>query len=354
MEILRNTEYLDFIADVKNNERKIVCYGTGLVLFSAEDMFSESGIDRNISLFIDGNQKKHEMRMLFSGRTIIIKGVDTLLTMDLSNTLLILTLETYEEVIDDLNQFRELDEFRCYIFSTINRSYIKYIAKNDFFCVHGYKERCGSERIPKVLHYCWFGDANPSDFMRKCIASWRDKCPDFEIILWNEDNFDVKCNNYVWQAYQSCKYAFVSDFARLDILYKHGGIYLDTDVKMLKSVETLLYHDAFISYNEWAVPNSAIIGSVPGNWLIKEMRDSRSEVCFINNDGSYNLIINSFYESAALSKYGFRKNFTYQIIEGMAIYPPCFFVQIGKYGIPNAEIDERTFAVHYAGGSWKG
>ena len=88
--------------------------------------------------------------------------------------------------------------------------------------------------IPKVIHYCWFGANALPESAIECIESWKQFCPDYEIIQWNETNYDVTKNRYMHEAYQNKKYGFVPDYARLDIIYTHGGIYLDTDVELIK------------------------------------------------------------------------------------------------------------------------
>ena len=103
----------------------------------------------------------------------------------------------------------------------------------------------GVHMIPKVIHYCWFG-GNPLPITaRDCIESWRLSCPDYEIIEWNESNFDVNAIPYTAGAYKDKKWAYVTDYARLKIVYEHGGIYLDTDVEVLKSLDPFLEHKAF-------------------------------------------------------------------------------------------------------------
>ena len=94
--------------------------------------------------------------------------------------------------------------------------------------------------IPKKIHYCWFGGAPKSKLAKKCIKSWKRKCPDYEIIEWNESNYDVTKIPFMKEAYDAKKWGFVPDYARLDIIYNNGGIYLDTDVEIVKSLDDLL------------------------------------------------------------------------------------------------------------------
>ena len=94
--------------------------------------------------------------------------------------------------------------------------------------------------IPKIIHYCWFGKNPLPPLVEKCIASWKLYCPDYEIICWNEERYDIHQCEFTEQAYQAGKWAFVADYVRLDVLVKYGGIYLDTDVELLKPIDYLL------------------------------------------------------------------------------------------------------------------
>lgn len=104
--------------------------------------------------------------------------------------------------------------------------------------------------IPKVIHYCWFGGNPKSEIIQKCIDSWREFCPDYEIIEWNESNFDVNCIQYTADAYADQKWAFVSDYARLKVIYENGGIYLDTDVLLHNSLDELLQYNCWLASDD--------------------------------------------------------------------------------------------------------
>ena len=98
--------------------------------------------------------------------------------------------------------------------------------------------------IPRKIHYCWFGRGEKPRLAQKCIASWKKYCPDYEIIEWNEDNFDVNRNAYTQMCYKEKKYAFLTDYLRLLIVEEHGGIYFDTDVEAVRSFDELLDNPA--------------------------------------------------------------------------------------------------------------
>lgn len=131
--------------------------------------------------------------------------------------------------------------------------------------------------IPKRIHYCWFGGNPKSELIKNCIASWQEKCPDYEIIEWNESNYDVTANSYVKEAYEAKKWAFVSDYARLDIIYNRGGVYLDTDVELYTSLDDLLKYDAFYCFE-----SSRNINSGLGFGAVKDHASTKSCLGYYN------------------------------------------------------------------------
>ena len=110
--------------------------------------------------------------------------------------------------------------------------------------------------IPKTIHYCWFGRGEKPKLAQKCIASWRKFCPDYEIIEWNEDNFDVNLNAYTLMCYQEKRFAFLSDYVRLLVVRDHGGIYFDTDVEVVKNFDNLLEFEAFFGFQQLRYDNN--------------------------------------------------------------------------------------------------
>lgn len=135
--------------------------------------------------------------------------------------------------------------------------------------------------IPKVIHYCWFGRNPKSELIQKCIASWREFCPDYEIIEWNEGNFDVNFCDYTIEAYEAGKWAFVSDVARLKVVYDHGGIYLDTDVELKKGLDDLLGYDAWFAQDDIRYINTGLgFGACKGYFLLGQIIEKRIKLHF--------------------------------------------------------------------------
>ena len=134
------------------------------------------------------------------------------------------------------------------------------------------------KKIPKIIHYVWFGNQPLSDLATKCIKSWEKFAPDFQLMRWDESSFDISSNRYVMEAYQSKKWAFVSDYVRLYALYHHGGIYMDTDVELIKPIDHFLIHNAFSGFEQTDTIPTAIMGSIVEHPWIKYLLSTMTNV----------------------------------------------------------------------------
>ncbi len=145
--------------------------------------------------------------------------------------------------------------------------------------------------IPKKIHYCWFGGNPLPKTAEKCMKSWKKFCPDYEIIQWNEDNYDLsQAPLYVQQAYEAKKWAFVTDYVRLKVVYDHGGIYLDTDVELLRSLEEYRSESAFFGYEGVEYINTGLgFGAEKGAPILKELMEQYRDIPFLLEDGSLDL-----------------------------------------------------------------
>lgn len=210
--------------------------------------------------------------------------------------------------------------------------------------------------IPKKIHYCWFGRNPLPESAQKCIASWRKYLPDYEIIEWNEDNFDVNSILYTRQAYEAKKYAFVSDYARFKILYEYGGLYFDTDVEVIKSFEDILNRGAFMGC-EQTLPQSGNVnpglglGVAPGLGLYKELIDEYASRTFINDDGSFNQTTIVTYTTDLLVRKGLKPVDGIQEVEGIFIYPKDYFNPLND-NTGRLRITENTHSIHWYSKTW--
>ena len=199
--------------------------------------------------------------------------------------------------------------------------------------------------IPKIIHYVWFGKKEKPEAVKNCIESWKKNLPDYKIIEWNEDNFDVNYNEYTKKSYEAKKYAFTSDVARLWALYNYGGIYMDTDVLVYKPLDNFLKHKFFTGFEQLHYPVTATIGAEKGNKLIKEMLDIYKYKKFEIHANWHDYETNTMIMSDIIGKYFNRDEMKYQEKDNMAIYPRETFCS-------NEKLDKNVYTQHLMLGSW--
>lgn len=207
--------------------------------------------------------------------------------------------------------------------------------------------------IPKVIHYCWFGGSPLPDYVKRYIDSWRKYCPDYEIIEWNEGNFDIKCCAYVKEAYEAKKWAFVTDYVRLYVLYHHGGIYMDTDVEVVKPFDNLLKCHAFMCFENSNLVSIGTLGAVKESRLVKDLLENYEKRHFFLENGNIDLTINLHVVTSILKeKYNLKLNGRQQVLKDkIYIYPMEYFIA-KSYRLGWIQKNEFTYAIHHYDGSW--
>ncbi len=205
--------------------------------------------------------------------------------------------------------------------------------------------------IEKKIHYCWFGKGELQPLMKKCIRSWKKFCPDYEIIEWNEDNFDVNSTLWTKQAYEAKKYAFVADYVRLKVLYEHGGVYFDTDQELIKPIEPFMNHKAFLGFMNDTDISCGVMGAEKNNEIIKEFLDSYKEKSFVKND-VMNTEANTDVFTKILIKNGLKQNGEYQVVSDIHIYPRTYFCPTSCVDPKNYE-SEKTVSIHHWAMTWR-
>lgn len=211
--------------------------------------------------------------------------------------------------------------------------------------------------IPKKIHYCWFGGKPLNKLGRKCLNSWKKFFPDYEIIEWNESNFDLNCCKYVKEAAAEKKWAFVSDYARYKILYEYGGVYFDTDVEVIKSFGDILKNGAFMGCENpdlnstFAVAPGLGMAAAPGLEIYEEILEDYERSSFYNQDGSLNLYTIVRRTTDILRKHGLRDVNEIQKVAGITIYPAEYFCPVNMV-TGRLEITPNTHSIHRYAASW--
>lgn len=206
--------------------------------------------------------------------------------------------------------------------------------------------------IPKKIHYCWFGKGELPSLALKCIESWKKYLPDYEIIEWNETNFDINMNKYVKEAYEHKKYAFVTDYVRLYALYNEGGIYMDTDVEVLKPLDSFLNHLAFSGFeNNNSIPTGIMASCKKSKWIELLLKDYE-DLSFIKDDGEMDLTTNVIRITNTTKKnYPLILDDTYQDLKDVVFYPHEYFCP-KDWQTGNIYVTDSTYTIHHFNGSW--
>ena len=206
--------------------------------------------------------------------------------------------------------------------------------------------------IPKVIHYCWFGQGSKPKLAMKCIASWRKFLPDYEIKEWNEDNYDVRKIPFIAEAYDARKYAFVSDYVRVKVLYNMGGIYLDTDVEVYKPLDEFLEEESFWGFEEKSYIATSTIGARPGNKLIKQFLDFYEGKSYTEMSKSLETSTNVQIVTKIFKEIGFKMNGEKQTIDNIGtIYPQEYFSPYDYINYYDKKTD-NTYTMHHFYKSW--
>lgn len=206
--------------------------------------------------------------------------------------------------------------------------------------------------IPKVIYYCWFGNGKMPALSEKCIKSWKKYCPDYEIVCVNEENFDVTANRYVAEAYEAGKWAFVSDYARLKVLYENGGIYLDTDVELLKSYDPLIEKNGFMGFDDNGIISTGLgFACEKGNELVGCILKDYENIPFKLDDGTFDLTPCPDRNTKVLVQLGMDLNNKDQVFMGIRMLPEDYLCPM-KYYTGKKIITDNTYSIHHFCASW--
>ena len=204
---------------------------------------------------------------------------------------------------------------------------------------------------PKIIHYCWFGRNEKPEKIQKCIESWKIHLSDYQIIEWNEDNFDYNLLTYTKDAYNAKKYAFVSDVARVKALYEMGGIYLDTDVMVYQNFDSILKHNCVLGFEMSNYIATSFMACVPKHYLMKDFYKLYLDLQFYDENGNIISGTNVSKLTNMLADKGLIKNNKLQQIDDIIIYPTDYFSPY-NYAWEYSSKNDKTICEHMFYVSW--
>ena len=205
--------------------------------------------------------------------------------------------------------------------------------------------------IPKIIHYCWFGHGNKTEMVMNCINSWKKYCTNYKIVEWNEDNFDINFCAYTKEAYDAKKWAFVSDVVRLYVLVKFGGIYMDTDVEVIKPLDDLLQYHAVSGFESAMSVSTGLMAAEKNNPFMNELLLQYENIHFQLPDGKYDMRTNVTRITNTCLKYGLKQNNRRQVVNSLTLLP-------SDYLCPKDNVTGKinktsnTLTIHHFNGSW--
>lgn len=340
---LLNVSYQEFRENAKN--KNIYLWGAGKIAPYYIKNFCK---DIDIMALVDRNNDLSGKNLNINGNAYPIISERLFLEYlknseeSKQNIVIFITPFAYiGEIIKHLNEIELLDEIECYSGALLR----------DFYNKCQFEFTQGEEQIPKKIHYCWFGGKDIPNHLKCYMETWHKFCPDYEIIRWDETNYDISKNRYMREAYECKRWGFVPDYARLDIVYNEGGIYLDTDVELLSSLDRLLCDEMFCGFcGNFEIALGIGFGAVKGHKFIKKMRDYYDNFSFYLQNGQLNLKTCYEYQNPVFENCGFQLENMYQKRNGIVLYPSE--VLSPDMGLISKNYTENTVAVHHFEYSW--
>ena len=326
------------------NDKTLICFGAGKRLQLICELYSNVSFFERISFIVDNDKEKHYFS--YGGTEKPISKITQCLRYTKAEPIVLVTILDCFDIIEQLESIPELEHCSCYIYSLM-QDFTRHYKLPDTRAVRA------EIKIPKIIHYCWFGGKPIRDDLKSYMETWKKFCPDYEIVRWDESNYDYKQNEYMYEAYKHRKWGFVPDFARLDIVNRFGGIYLDTDVEIIRNLDSLLYNDAFCGFERIdSVNNGSGFGAIPGFHLLREQLLEYNQMSFINCDDELNLTVGPYYQTRFFRKWGLVLNNTLQEIQGMKIYPTDVLSPT-KSTTREICLTENTFSIHHYALTWR-
>ncbi len=339
----------EFSREINKN---VYCFGAGKIFDAFMEKFKWFKLENNVKAIVDNHTST--MRSLVkavNGICIPIISLEQMLSEMKETDCILITTAAYEEIVTQTAEIRKLDFIKYYIYWVMDIEQYDYERLQ--IKVPDCLSTCKNQEIPKTIHYCWFGEHKISAQCRKWMESWSYYCPGYEIIEWNEKNYNVHKNRYISQAYGRKKWAFVSDYARIDIVNEYGGIYLDTDVELVKNIDEMLMNNGFCGFESNQYVNYGLgFGAKKNHPILGDMKAYYDSIDFILEDGTTNQTTCPVMQTTIMKKYGLKCDGEFQVVEGMAVYPSRVLSGMSPHSFRIGRNTTNTYAIHHYEGSW--
>ncbi len=342
--ILRKIDWIN-LNDILEG-RKLVIFGAGSNFkYCIEHALTESN-KNNIAYAIDNNAEKKDVYI--KGKQIDVYTVNKL-KEETDCTVLIGSNDYMYEMYMQLNEMGLPDTVECI---GVPLLLAEYCGSEGLDVKASVFDITRKERIPKVIHTFWFsGDEIPKDY-QECLDSWKRICPDYEIKIWDTHTYKTD-HPAVLKPLSDCKWASASDYARLDILNKYGGIYMDMDVKIEKSLDSLLGNRAFFTFESGNEIEPAIMGSEQGYCLLGNMMEAYEDIEFDGSEESLKEWCMPHLVRKPIENFGIKMDGNLQYIDGAAFLPRKYFCPMDNILYEMSAYTDETIGVHLMNGSWK-
>lgn len=339
--ILHSTDMKTFFDQYQR--QNIVCFGAGNEFCDMIRNFSEFQWHQKIIALLDNDKRKWGKYVEIGEGRYRVESPSEFFQNNDGDYVIIICNSYYREIKKQLDAISKLDHRKCYIYEFMMcKSLHEHIPI----------KKSGAFLIPPVIHYCWFGKGNIPDNFKRCIESWHKFCPRYKIIEWNEENCNLEENKFAFEAYKAKKYGFVPDYFRLKIIYENGGIYLDTDVEVLKNLDDLRRESSFCGLERPGVVAFGLgFGAQKHNPIILQMLQRYQTLQFSTDSEEQKKIVSPPLQTKDLIELGMRPGNHWQQIKEMTIFPievlsPKHFVT------GETEITEYSYAIHHFAASW--
>lgn len=327
-------------------KKEVFIYGAGRTLESNIKNYFQN---IHVIGIIDKDPRKWGKKSFDEIGEFSICGIDVLIEYiqrkGLDNILLYITSQFYAaEIIEELDKIPELDKLECYI---------HFLIRNTREKLYDFDFTVGEQLIPKKIHYVWFGGKDlPQEYIDN-IDTWKKYNPDYEIVRWDESNYDVEKTDFTREAYKAGKWSHLSNYVRLEVIYENGGIYLDTDVEVIKNFDCILNDECFFCMgNQDSINNGCGFGAISGNSIVYSMMNEYSGLHYDPAKGGVGMRSGHNFLDPVLKENGFVMENKYQKINGTVLYPKEIFAPL-TFSTMEDFYCEKTISVHKEAGAWK-